>query len=734
MNNSQSERKLGTFLGVFTPSILTILGVVLFLRTGWVVGQVGLGSALVIVVIAHLITFATAMSISAIATNMRVGTGGAYYMISRSLGLEIGGAIGIPLFLAQTFSVTLYAFGFAEGLRLFWADAPLRPIAALVIIAVSLAAMRSAELALKLQLPIMVAIGLALTLLLIGSVLKGTGAPTTWQGASGTVGFWAVFAVFFPAVTGLMAGVSLSGDLRDPKRSIPRGTLAAVATGFMVYLIVPVALAAAAGPDALIANNLIWFDIAIVPALIIPGLLGAILSSAVGSILGAPRTLEALVDDGVLSRVVQRPGRWPRRQLVCHGLSTGVALAAVALGGLNAVAPVLTMVFLTTYGVINLVAGLELLSGSPFYRPSIKVPWLMSLAGALGCLWVMFLINELAAVLAVMIEVLVYLGLRRKAMRASWGDVRYGALMSLARAVLLRLRNLPVAPQNWRPNILVFAGDVARRVDLVRLAAWMNQDRGLLTVSKVIVGTREEHASRVEAEHEEMEARLSVEEIAAFPEVDIVPDFEEGVIAIAQANGIAGISSNTVMFGWSDKEERLASQLRIMREVSLIGKSTIICRVLPDSWKKKPERIDVWWGGLQNNGDMLVLFAYLVSLNRAWRRAEICIRSIATSEMMQEHTQKSLEKMLEENRIAARIEITPWAADANVQTLIQEQSKDADLVLFGLSEPEEGEETRYAERLRSLIGDLPAAVFVRNAGMFAGQLLEEGEDSNALPD
>jgi potassium/chloride transporter 4/5/6 len=734
MNKSATQRTLGTFLGVFTPSILTILGVVLFLRTGWVVGQVGIGAALVIVVVAHLITIATALSVSAIATNMQVGAGGAYFMISRSLGLEIGGAIGIPLFLAQTFSVTLYAFGFAEAVRLFWPDAPLQLTAAAVIVVVSLAAAWSAEAALKLQLPIMAAIGLALVSLLIGSGLKIAGLPALWQGVENGLGFWPVFAVFFPAVTGLMAGVSLSGDLEDPKRSIPRGTLAAVGTGFAVYLIVPVALAVAAPPEALAENTMIWFDLAIVPVLVIPGLLGAILSSAVGSILGAPRTLEALVDDGVLSKAAQRTARWPRRQLVFQAFSTTVALVAVALGDLNAVAPVLTMFFLTTYGVINLVAGLELLSGSPFYRPSIKVPWFVSLGGGLGCLWVMFLINELAALAAVVIEILVYLGLRRRAFRASWGDVRYGALMSLARAVLLRLRSLPVAPQNWRPNILVFAGDVARRVDLVRLAAWLNQDRGLLTVSKVIVGSREEHAGRVGAEREEMNRQLADEGIAAFPEVEIVSAVEEGVIAIAQANGIAGISSNTIMFGWSEKEGRLASQLRIMREVSLIGKSTIICRIKPESWTVRPRRIDVWWGGLQNNGDMLLLLAYLVSLNSEWRSAEICIRSIATSEMMQEHTEKSLRQMLQHNRIAARIEITPWDPDANVQELIQKQSRDADLVFLGLREPKMGEEMEYAQRLRRLIGDLPSVVFVRNAGIFAGQLLEEGEELSALPD
>ncbi len=323
MNGTTSERKLGTFLGVYTPSILTILGVVLFLRTGWVVGQVGLGAALAIVVVAHVITVATALSISAIATNMQVGAGGAYFMISRSLGLEIGGAIGIPLFLAQTFSVTLYAFGFAEGVRLFWPDAPLRLIAAAVIVVVSLAAARGAESALKLQLPIMVAIGLALASLLVGSVLKSGGGVSLAEGVSGGEGFWLVFAVFFPAVTGLMAGVSLSGDLKDPKKSIPRGTLAAVLTGFVVYLIVPVALAASADAGALASNTLIWFDIAIVPVLIIPGLLGAILSSAVGSILGAPRTLEALVDDGVLSKAAQRTSRWPRRHHLLHALVDG---------------------------------------------------------------------------------------------------------------------------------------------------------------------------------------------------------------------------------------------------------------------------------------------------------------------------------------------------------------------------------------------------------------------------
>ena len=462
--------KLGTFLGVFTPSILTILGVILFLRTGWVVGNVGLLPALSIVIVANSITLATALSVSAIATNMHVGAGGAYYIISRSLGLEFGGAIGVPLFLAQAFSVTLYAFGLAESLRLFWPGVPVRAVAGVTVVLVAVIAGKSAEFALRLQIPVLVAIGLALLSLLLGVVGRAGESVQLFTVAEQAAPFWVVFAVFFPAVTGLMAGVSLSGDLRDPKRAIPRGTIAAVLAGFVVYLAVPIALAVAADPLDLVNDSLIWFSIAAVPMLVLPGLLGAILSSAVGSMLGAPRTLEALAVDRVVPHVLTWRPFGVKGPSIAYVGSAGLALAAVLLGGLNAVAPVLTMFFLTTYGMINLVAGLEQLWGAPSYRPTIKVWWGISLAGALGCFWVMSLINWFAAALAVIVEIALYVVLRRRSLSASWGDMRYGTMMSVVRGILLRIRHLPVAPRNWRPHILVFAGDLDQRLDLVRLS------------------------------------------------------------------------------------------------------------------------------------------------------------------------------------------------------------------------------------------------------------------------
>ena len=296
--------QFGTFLGVYTPSTLTILGLIMYLRFGWVLGNLGLGVTIVVVLLASSITLITGLSASALATNMRVGVGGEYFLISRSLGVELGGAIGIPLFLCRTLSITFYCFGLAESIVALTTPAgqELSPalvqvLAAGLVIATTAVSGRSASMALRLQVPIMIAVGLSLVALAIGVGTGGLRAPE-WVPTYRTApaGFWFVFAVFFPAVTGFTAGIGMSGDLKDPQRSIPRGTLLAVLTGTVVYLIVPVLLAitmrltpaelASAGIGA-------WTRVAVLGAwLVYPGIWGAILSSAFGSALGGPRVLQ----------------------------------------------------------------------------------------------------------------------------------------------------------------------------------------------------------------------------------------------------------------------------------------------------------------------------------------------------------------------------------------------------------------------------------------------------------
>ena len=499
--NPDNATGLSAFGGVFTPSILTILGVIMYLRFGWVLGHMGLVNTLLIVTISTSITLLTGLSISAIATDQVVRAGGAYYMISRSLGIETGGTVGIPLFFAQALSVALYTLGFAESVVSIFPNWSLTLVALIVTVVVTLLALQSAAIAIKAQYFIMAAIALSLVCLVLGQSVEPT--ATEAGVAVGNVGFWEVLAVFFPAVTGIMSGVNMSGDLKNPSKAIPVGTLAAIGVGYGIYMLIPLALYFRAEPTSLVADPLIMRRIALWGDSILLGVWGATLSSAIGSILGAPRVLQALARDGVLPKSLKWLGKGhgpndePRRGTL---FTLGIALAAVSIGDLNVIAPVLTMFFLTTYLVLNVVAGIEGFLQSPSFRPTFKVPWLFSLLGAVGCISVMFLINSVATVVAAAIVLGIYLWLERREIEGTWGDVRQGIWLSLIRTGLFRIKG-PLDSKNWRPHLLVFSGAPTKRWHLLDLANALTHERGLVTVASVLpegsrdVGRQEKNGS-----------------------------------------------------------------------------------------------------------------------------------------------------------------------------------------------------------------------------------------------
>jgi amino acid transporter len=726
------QRTFGTFLGVYTPSALTILGLIMYLRFGWVLGNLGLPMTLLVVLVASSITCITALSASALSTNIRVGVGGEYFMVSRSLGLELGGAIGIPLFLCRTLSITFYSFGLAESIFALGLGGDASPVAvqttaAIIVIVVTAISGRSASLALKVQLPIMAAVGLSLLALLAGVFTGGLRSPDmTPSFATAPEGFWFVFAVFFPAVTGFTAGIGMSGDLRDPQRSIPTGTLLAVATGAGVYLVVPVLLAVTTRltqADLQAGGVDVWTKVAVLGAwLVFPGLWGAILSSAFGSALGGPRVLQALAQDGLAPRIFARTTR-TGQPAIATAVSGAIALVAVLLGGLNEVARFVTILFLTLYVTINLSAAFERLAGDPSFRPTIRVPWPVSLLGSLGAIAVMFMISPLACLLAVLLEGALYVQLRRRTIRKRWGDVRAGLWLALTRFALLRLREHAGDPRNWRPHILVFAGDTQKRLGLLRLASWLNQDRGILTACRLVQGGLAEHTPAVAEMKAAMDADLEREHLVAFSEVAVVPDFESGVIDTAQANGIAGLHSNTVMFGWPEKPERLEGQLRMVRALSMLKKSTIIARL---NWQIEPgrrKRIDIWWRGKQRNGDLMLLLAHLLRLNTEWRDARIAVRCIVSNESKREGAEKDLAAIVPESRIRVDTEVIVKPADQTVVEVMHRTSGDASVVFLGLMDPEPGTEADNARRLAEMVGGFSTTVLVRNASEFAGRLV-----------
>ncbi len=477
---------------------------------------------------------------------------------------------------------------------------------------------------------------------------------------------------------------------------------------------------------------MVWSRIALLgPWLVMPGLWSAIFSSAVGSILAAPRTLQALARDGIAPRFLWRPPSDPRGLLPGMTVAIAIAVAAVFLGNLNAVATVVSMFFLTVYGTVNLVSAFEALSGDPSWRPRLRVPWLVSLIGGLACIVVMVLISPIAGAIALVAELGLWLYLSRRAQAARWGDARRGLYEALIRWALIRLRERPFSSRSWRPHILAFVDDPVKELDIIRFGDWFSQGRGVVTVVNLLVGELLADNFDLEGRREALNRVIESEGIVVFPEVDVVDNVVGGIVEVAQANGMAGLASNTVLLGWPDDLQLRADFLRVMCKLERLNKSVVIGRIRPNHlFRRKDATIHIWWGGLEHNGDLMLLLAYLLQNNPEWRDARVQVMSVASSEIMRAHTERALNQLIPEIRIQADVRVILKPPDATVVEVIQRESAQAAVVFLGLQSPDPGTEEAYAAKLAKLSGDLPVVFFVKNSSLFIGELLEppEGED------
>jgi len=392
---------------------------------------------------------------SSITTNIRIGKGGAFSIITQSLGLEAGGAIGIPLYIAQALAVTMYIFGFREGWNYIFPDHPelLVDIGsfALVFIVVNI----STAFAFKIQYLFLV-ITIASVISIFGSVFTnelnteiqwfGSYPGSVENGFSGS-SFWLVFAVFFPAVTGIMAGANMSGDLKDPRRSIPKGTLWAVVLSTIIYVGTAFVLAYIATPEELTQNYNILIEKAAWTPIVLVGLLASTFSSALSSIVGAPRILSALGEHKILfmnDRLSTLDSRGEPR--LAFFITSAIVLLGLLLRDLNAIAPLITMFFMITYAMINVVVLVEQGLGQVSFRPTFRVHILVPILGALGCFLVMFIINAFFGMVSIGIVLAVYAFLTRRKLDTIKGDTRSGIFNAVAEWSARVVNKLPEAP------------------------------------------------------------------------------------------------------------------------------------------------------------------------------------------------------------------------------------------------------------------------------------------------
>ena len=709
----------GTFGGVFTPSVLTILGVIMYMRLGWVTGEAGLGQALLIIVVAHLISLTTGLSISSIATNRTVGAGGAYYMISRALGAPAGASIGIPLFFAQALSVTFYIVGFAESFALIWPEVPAVWIGTITNVVITAISLRSAALAIKAQYVVMAAIVVSLAAFFLGT---GEQFPVDieWRNPDGE-SFSTIFAVFFPAVTGIMAGVSMSGDLKDPRRSIPRGTLAAIGTGFVVYMAIPIWLSVNMSNDELVENLDAVFTISAVPALIYGGVWGATLSSALGSILTAPRTLQALAGDGLAPKIFAKghgPQNEPRSGMI---LTFAMAQVGIMLGSLDVIAPVLSMFFLATYGVTNLACGLERWAASPSFRPTFQVPFWISLLGALGCFYVMSIIDMMAMIVASVLCTMIFLVAERRELGTTYGDARHGIWAALVRSALHRLRRVEFHPQNWRPNLIILGGNPNKRAYLLHLGNAIVQDRGIVTYFHLIRGSVAEQARVRRQLIDVFDSKVADRFPAVFYRADIVDDIYTGSVSVAQSYGIGSFEANAVMLGWPSKAERSEPYVAMLRDFVLLDRSLLL--VSYDEMRQfgDGEEVHVWWGGLRGNGGLMLLIAYLLLAHYRWRKARVTVLTVVNDAEQKVAAERNLERLLAAARLDAQHRVLERGA-RSIEEIMRVESGHADLAIVGFRLPDQDQPAGpFFERMNAILTVLPTTLLVHSASTFAGE-------------
>jgi amino acid transporter len=702
-------KKYGTFSGVFTPSILTILGVIMYLRFPSIIGQAGLINTIGIIVVAHIISITTSLSVASLSTDKPVQSGGTYFMISRSLGLPIGGTLGIALFVGLSFSVSLYLIGFAESFLQYWDMEininTIRLTGTLVLIAVTTITFISTSLAIKSQYFIMVAIVLSLLSIFLGNH-EFKPIEVNFEPIATAAPFMILFGIFFPAVTGFEAGVSMSGDLKDPKKSLPLGAIMAVGVGFVIYIGLAFFYAFTVDSYALVNDPQILFKISLVPGLVIAGIWGATLSSAFGSILGAPRILQAISMDKIGPKFFAKgTGKTnePRNALL---LAFMIAEIGILIGELDVIARIVSMFFITTYAFLNLASAIESWSSSDF-RPAFKIPKFVSILGALSAFIVMILLDFPALVGATIVLGLLYFYLQRKELILESGDAWNSFWTNLAKRALLNLSKSKTANRNWRPNIILFSGGEKARPHLVEIGLSLTGKLGSLTDFYLYDQNAKEGHGKMPEERSKKDKNSGY-----FSRNLECKSVKEGIKTVTNIYGFSGFEPNTVLLGWSKTTENTVFLSDILQDLKSKMLNAIFLDYDKENGFKDKESIDIWWNG---KGRLLSfslsILRFLLS-DSTWRDAKVRILIINSDTSLHDNLYRNTNAILVEKRIKAEVKVISDDFGSRSQMeILNAESFNTDLIILGLSQKSSSHNPEYIKKINAIC-ELPGSLLL----------------------
>eukprot|EP00466_Bigelowiella_natans_P021009 jgi/Bigna1/87190/estExt_fgenesh1_pg.C_170175 len=678
-DSDASQPKFGTWNGVFVSCLLNIFGVIMFLRLPWTVGQAGILLTLVIIFISNVVTTITTLSMSAICTNGAVKAGGAYYLISRSLGPRVGGPIGVMFSLGQAVAVALYVIGFCETVVLLSSDPvtgddlnDIRVFGIMVVTVLLIMAYIGTGWVIKLQIGLLGLLVGSITSVLIGSVATPPNEDKGFVGPGGSTisdnagpefrdgyDFFQVFAVFFPAVTGIMAGANISGDLINPSENIPKGTLYAIMVSTVVYMAMAIAIGAVVirAPEdssdeiGLYDDPLVMVEVAIPyigGPLVLAGIFAATFSSGLASLVGAPRILMSVAQDDLIPAlapfgVYRQSDKSPVRG---YFLTYFVSGCCILIGSLNAIAPLISMFFMITYGLINLSTFALEMSKSPSWRPKFTYfnKW-VSFFGFLMCLVIMFLTSWYIALASIFLAGALYYYIHFRDPNVNWGSANQAREFYDVEKAMMRMRNHRTDNDKlYRPHYLIMTGEPKDRLHLCQFIASLRKGYGITVYGNVYTGSYRE--SVVEFRKKGFErgyyenSSVPTLKVRGFLSTVIAPSVREGLQSLLCCAGLGVLRPNTLVLGYKEdwknemrmEEKKLASDtgdltvnnyVDMIRDGFKMGMGVMVCRNLKKlEWNYEAETtdktIDIYW--LVDDGGLTLLIPYILSLHVWWQQ------------------------------------------------------------------------------------------------------------------
>lgn len=669
------------------------------------------------------------MAIAEIATNLKVEGGGEYFIISRSFGPMVGGTIGLSLYFSQAISVAFYMIAFAEAFTpaFGWIQAqtgiePKTWMLSVPATAILLVLMitKGADLGVTALWGVVMTLVVSLFAFFFGAPSSGVETVDIFATIQNPEDFFVVFAIIFPAFTGMTAGVGLSGDLKNPRKSIPLGTLSATLVGMLVYLLVVIKLSYSLTPEQMASDQFAMSKVALWGPIIPIGLAAATISSAIGSILIAPRTMQALASDKIFPAApvndFLKAGKGESNEPVNATLVTAaIVFAFVVMGSVDFVAQIISMFFMITYGSLCLVSFLEHFAGNPSYRPTFKSRWYLSLLGAIACFVVMFQMAPLYALFSLIAIAGIYLSLKR-------GREEEDDLSAMIKGVLFQLtRRLQVAIQrrhssslstNWRPSFIAVSSSSLTRLAPFDLLRWISHYHGFGTFIHFIQGQLN---AKTNEEAKQKLAQLikqgRVSRAGIYLDTIISPSFKTAVAQIVQIPGMSGLDNNSVLFEFhEDDKTDIENIIEGCQFAASVDFNICVLRSSERHFGYK-NNIHLWLTpGDYRNANLMIILAYIILGHPEWRESEIQLYATFRDSEMNKQI-KQLNRLIDLGRIPIshnNVQKVPWnSKKTSYEQLVCQHSEDADLTIMGFSlaklTEEKGEFFRGFDRIKELL-------------------------------